>query len=124
MNTTSLLLIFLGGGTGSAIRYILSKAINYFIPTSFPFALLCVNVIACFLSGAFAGYLLSKAEYHNFRLLLIVGFCGGFSTFSGFSDQTLRLFQQGNFSYAFLDIGLHLILCVVATYVGITLFKN
>jgi len=124
MNTISLLAVFIGGGVGSIFRYMLSKAIKYFIPSAFPLTILGVNILACFLSGALGGWLLSKPEWHNIRLLLIVGFCGGFSTFSGFTDQTLRLLNEGNYFNSFLDIILHITLCLAATFFGAILFKQ
>ena len=124
MKTISLLAVFIGGGFGSIARYVFSKLTKHFIPIEFPITILGVNIVACFLSGMLGGWLITKPEWHNFRLLLIVGFCGGFSTFSGFSDQTLRLLQEGNYFYSFLDIVLHITLCLAATFLGALLFKQ
>ena len=119
-----ILLIFLGGGAGSIARYCLGKWINSFHNFAFPYSTLGVNILACFILGIVVALadekqLLSPAM----RLLLAVGFCGGFSTFSTFSIESLELLQNGNLFTSFSYILLSIVLCLVATFGGMFLVK-
>ncbi len=116
----SALLVFLGGGTGSALRY----AVGRFIPamlngSPFPLSILLVNVAASAVLGVVVGYGLSRSATEEFRLLIGVGFCGGLSTFSTFSNDTLILVQNGRTGAALLNVGLNVILCLLASFGGL-----
>lgn len=94
--TKELIAIFLGGGTGSVLRYGVQMMLHErILPYSFPWATLTVNILGSFLIGFF--YALSAR--FNFsaevRLLLTTGLCGGFTTFSTFSNDGLMLIRQG-----------------------------
>jgi CrcB protein len=115
-----LIYVFIGGGLGSLVRFILGKWVNAFHHSSFPFGTFTINVIACFVLGFMIGLadqkqLLSPAT----RLFWAVGFCGGFSTFSAFSSETLTLFQQGQNSTMLLYVLLSIVVCVSATFGGL-----
>jgi fluoride exporter len=112
-------LVFLGGGLGSGIRYAISRWISSGYAQLFPIATLISNVIACFVLGLVVGLadekqLLTPAS----RLFWTVGFCGGFSTFSTFSNETLSLFQQGTQLTSFLYVFLSVSLCLTAVFLG------
>ncbi|MBL7871107.1 MAG: fluoride efflux transporter CrcB [Cyclobacteriaceae bacterium] len=116
----SLLFVFLGGGLGSVVRYTIGRWINSAHTYNFPFGTLAANVLACVTLGLLIGLadhrqLLSP----NARLFWAVGFCGGFSTFSTFSQETLTLFQNGLNTSAISYITISLFFCVGATYLGI-----
>jgi CrcB protein len=118
----SVLLVFLGGGLGSVMRYLLSKWINSFSNHPFPFGTLVVNILACLILG----FIIGLADYKQIispstRLFWTVGVCGGFSTFSTFSNETLYLIQNGLTVTLALYISLSLLLCVGATFGGIYL---
>ena len=117
----NLFLIFIGGGTGSLVRYFLGKFIQANFPASFPIGTLAVNVTASFILGVFVGNTYKMEE--PWRALIAIGFCGGFSTFSTFSNDTLQLLLSGRSTEAFGNIFLNVILCLLATYVGILLVK-
>jgi CrcB protein len=115
-------LIFLGGGAGSVLRYYLGKWVQQWHTTSFPIGTLTVNIIACLVLG----FVIGLADHKQLispgaRLFWTVGFCGGFSTFSTFSNETLYLMQGGFTLSTVLYVGLSLVLCLVAVYTGLHL---
>lgn len=107
--------VFLGGGLGSALRYWVSLRVPAML--GFPWATLLVNVLASGLLGCLmgAGH---KEQRPELWWLLATGFCGGFSTFSTFSADTIRLLQEGQSNVAFANIGLNLACCLAATWLG------
>ena len=113
-----LFLVFIGGGIGCIFRYLFSL---FFATQSvgFPFHTLFVNIIGSFIIGLLFVVLVSKmAITQELRLFLMVGFCGGLTTFSTFSLELFSLFGQSKvlfFSYAFISI----ISCFVAVVVGV-----
>lgn len=112
----NLLLIFLGGGLGSICRYAIGQ--NLTTESSFPVATLVVNILACLVLGVLLGFQLKANLQQNHSLLLMTGFCGGFSTFSSFSGESLKLFQNNQASIALLYIGASIILGLLAVYIG------
>ncbi len=116
----SVLLIFLGGGLGSVARYSIGRWVNSLHAYNFPFGTLAANVIACLTLGLIIGLadhrqLLSP----NARLFWAAGFCGGFSTFSTFSHETLTL-MQGGFNFSSITyVIVSLLLCIAAVYLGL-----
>jgi CrcB protein len=119
-----LLFIFIGGGLGSVTRYSIGKFIQENVDKTFPFGTLGVNVLASIVLGIFVGMVEVKSLTNpNYTALIAIGFCGGFSTFSTFSNDTLQLIQQNRILEAFSNIFLNVILCIIATFGGITLAK-
>lgn len=120
----SLLCIGVGGGIGSIFRYLISVFVGRHIPIVFPLGTLLVNISGCFLIGVF--YSLAN-RYTGFtpewRLFLITGICGGFTTFSTYSYDGLALLKQGaNFSFLLYIIG-SVVLGLLATFAGAAIFK-
>ncbi len=115
-----ILFVFLGGGIGSVLRYGIALGMAYF-NLSFPFATLLANMLSCILLGSVTSLFLNESITNNTRLFLVTGVCGGFSTFSTFTNETFLLFQQGNIVLAFLNILLNLALCFLGLYLGIKL---
>ena len=115
------LLVFLGGGLGSGVRYGISLIISR-LSIHFPLATLLSNVTACFLIGVLTAAATKDNLTDAQRLLLATGFCGGFSTFSTFSNETLQLAQNGQLFSAFGNILLSLTLCLTATFIGLRIF--
>lgn len=110
------LAIFIGGGMGSLLRYALTR---WFPPepTGFPTATFLANVLACLVMGL-ALHLFSRSLQlpESYRLMVLTGFCGGFSTFSTFSLDTLRLVQAGDWTQATLYAGLSFLSCLLVLY--------
>lgn len=114
-----LFIIFLGGGTGSVLRYCVQMALHERILShSFPWATFTVNIIGSFLIGLF--YTLS-ARFNlsaEVRMLLTTGLCGGFTTFSTFSHDGLMMIKQGFYGMFILYTLLSIILGVIAAFAG------
>lgn len=116
------LLVFMGGGAGSVLRYITGRLIPATLTGSpFPNAILVINILASFVLGAVVGWLINRTGGEEVRLLIGVGFCGGLSTFSSFSYDTVVLLQQGRIGAALLNISLNVVLCLLASAGGLAL---
>lgn len=103
MNLLSWFLVFAGSGIGGCFRFGISLITRHYYPGSFPLSTLGINLIACLLVGWF-GRAYPKAEYFSVYLLLVTGFCGGFSTFSAFGLETIELVQNGRVAWAFFYV--------------------
>lgn len=115
----TLIYIFLGGGTGSVLRYSIQLALHErIVPYSFPWATFAINVLGSFLIGLF--YTLS-ARFNlsaETRILLTTGLCGGFTTFSTFSHDGLVLIRQGFYEMFLLYTLLSITLGICAVWGG------
>jgi fluoride exporter len=113
-----LLLIAFGGAAGSVLRYLIGGRVQHFAPHGFPVGTLFVNVLGCFLIGVFVRQFMN-VQIHNYeRAFLVVGFCGGFTTFSTFSIETIGLIEGGEYPRALAYITLSVLLCLTATAAG------
>lgn len=113
--------VFLGGAIGSLMRYGTGVWLLRFSPANFPYATLLVNVIGCFLIGAF--YELSGRYQwfsQDWRLFFITGFCGGLTTFSAFAYENFKMIEAGHYlhfiGYAFLSFTLTLLAVLAGIY--------
>ena len=107
--------VFIGGGLGAICRYLATSAIGARFGLMFPFGTLFVNTLGSFLMALVLGFLLPLAKSthimpESLRLLLTVGFLGGFTTFSSFSMETLTLIRGGSLFLAFANMGTNLLL--------------
>lgn len=115
-------LVFFGGGLGSVLRYALGRLLPVTLTGSpFPTAILVVNVVASFVLGATVSWAIGRSAGEETRLLIGVGFSGGLSTFSSFSNDTILLIQHGRFGAALLNISLNVIVCLIASAGGLWL---
>jgi CrcB protein len=113
--------ITIGSAVGGAARFWLSGVVARLVGETFPWGTMLVNVIGCFVIGFVAT--LSAPDGRLFigstaRLALMAGLCGGFTTFSSFSLQTLNLINDGEYLQAGANIGLSVVLCLAATWAG------
>jgi CrcB protein len=119
MNTmkqiSNILLVFFGGGLGSAIRYFFSIIIKN-SSNGFPTATFLVNVTGCFIIGLI--YSLIQVENTALKLWLVVGVLGGFTTFSSFGLETIHLFGRGQSQIAILYVILSNLFGLAAVYIG------
>ena len=115
----NILLIGLGGFIGSIARYLVSRLNNHVEGLSIPVGTLAVNVIGSFLIGFLIGISeKSPILTVELRMFLMVGLCGGFTTFSSFSGENLMLMRNGQFLPIFLYTGLSILLGFTAVYLG------
>lgn len=115
------LLIFVGAGAGGVFRYWISNLTYWFLGRAFPYGTLIVNVSGCFLMGFIFIFLLERFDGMSspLRSLLLIGFLGGYTTFSSFSIETLNLFENGAPLNGMINILLNVILCLAATWLGV-----
>lgn len=119
------LLVFIGGGLGSLLRYALGRVLPASLNgTAFPLSILAVNVLASAVLGYVVAWTAARPVVEPWRLLLGVGVCGGLSTFSSFSQDNLALLQQGRAATALLNIALNVLGCLLASAGGWALRKG
>jgi CrcB protein len=113
------LYVALGSALGGVSRYLLSGVVQAKADTSFPVGTLLVNVTGSFLLGFLARYGFgANGISPEGRLLLTAGFCGGYTTFSTFSLETLQLLEQGSYGKAATYAGTSLVVSLTATIAG------
>ena len=117
MNSIQLISVFVGGGLGSLCRFGISKYIssqNFFI--EWPVATLLANMFSCIVMGLMV-YLGLKMELSDhLKTFVLVGFCGGFSTFSTFSMETLLLMRSGGFLWATGNVLISVVACITILF--------
>lgn len=119
-----LIAIFIGGGLGSVCRYSLGMLISQNTVGHFPWNTFLVNVLGCLCIGIFAGYFERRQDLALWSALFITGFCGGFTTFSTFSNETLQLFKQGLYFLAFSYACLSFVIGISCVALGFVTTKN
>ncbi len=113
----NILLVFLGGGLGSLARFGISEIVKNNFKASFPIATLSSNILSCLILALMVGLYSGKVDASPaMKTLIVVGFCGGFSTFSTFSYETVELMRSGNMIYAIANILISVIVCVALVY--------
>ena len=114
----SFLLVFLGGGLGSGLRYLVTITMNQYSKV-LPFGTFTVNMLGCLLIGLILGYAQRENTLtSNQTLLLATGFCGGFTTFSAFANENLELIKNGElFNFSVYTIG-SVLIGILAVYIG------
>ncbi len=113
--------IFIGGGLGSLARWGASSFIGRCWGETFPLGTLVVNVTGSFIIGLFATLTGPEGRWmapSSFRQFFMVGICGGYTTFSSFSLQTLALAEDGEWFRAGANAVLSLVLCLIAVWLG------
>jgi CrcB protein len=117
------LLIAVGGAAGSLLRYLVGGVVQRMSASGFPVGTMFVNVSGCFLIGILVRQFLNMQLTPEVRALLVVGFCGGFTTFSTFSAETLGLIEGGEYGRAMSYVVLSVVLCLGATFAGMTAMR-
>lgn len=121
----TLLLIGAGGFIGSIARYLTSIYLTKLFPSAFPYGTFAVNFLGCLIIGLHFG-LSERFTWITveWRIFIALGICGGYTTFSTFAYENIKLLQDGNY----LVFGIYSIasfaLCLLAVFLGLTLAKN
>ncbi len=110
------LAIFFGGGLGSLARYGLAELTKKLWLGSFPLGTLLANMLSCVVMGVFLFLFMEKLNSQTLKAFVLIGFCGGFSTFSTFSKETLTLFQSGNFGVAIANVLINMLFCLLVLW--------
>ncbi|MDR0698682.1 MAG: fluoride efflux transporter CrcB [Tannerella sp.] len=119
-----MLLVGLGGGVGSILRYLSAMCSNKIGHTMFPTGTFFVNILGCFVIGLLIGVIEQRQMLdENYRLLFVTGFCGGFTTFSAFSTESLRLFESGHTLLGILYVMASVLIGIAVVWLGIWLLK-
>jgi CrcB protein len=121
MNALTYLLVALGGAIGSVARAWVGVTAVRLVGASFPWGTMVINVVGSLVIGMVAATALSPTRTlftQEVRIFLMVGFCGGFTTFSSFSLQTFELLREGRPAAALANVALSVVLCIVATAAG------
>ncbi len=114
----NLLYVALGGAVGASLRYLISLFMIQVFGTGFPFGTLLVNIIGSFFMGVVYAFGEHMHESHILKAFIGVGMLGALTTFSTFSNETLLLFQRGEWIQAFLNVLLNVGICLFMVYLG------
>ena len=115
------LIVALGGAIGSVARYWMSGGVARLFGETFPWGTLLVNVSGCFIIGLFATLTGTEGRWMvapSLRTFFMIGVCGGFTTFSSFSLQTLSLVRDGEWLFAGLNVLGSVALCLIFVWLG------
>ena len=113
----NILLVALGGAVGSVCRYVISC----FSHTSFPWGTFAVNILGSLLIGLLVGWTTKGVISDGIKLLLITGFCGGFTTFSTFANESFGMMKAGDVLQMALYVGVSVVIGILAVWGGMVL---
>jgi CrcB protein len=118
------LLVAAGGAAGSVARYGVALAVARLTGPGFPFGTVIINIVGSFVIGWFAEFTAAYGRHpasEPARAFVMAGLCGGFTTFSAFSLQTIDLLRGGETMRAVANVGVSVVLCLAATALGMRL---
>lgn len=118
------IMVGIGGAAGSILRYLSSQLVQKYYNGHFPLATFTINVLGCLLIGLLIGYF-SKTQLlqNDWKLLLITGFCGGYTTFSAFASENLNLINNNQIGLAVFYIALSVFLGIGAVWIGLLISR-
>lgn len=121
-----LFLVFIGAGIGGILRFVLGSLVYSYTGRGFPYGTLVINLTGSFLMGFLYVLITQKFEDLTPELtsLFLVGILGGYTTFSSFSIETLRLFQDGKIFYGFMNVFISTVFGILLAYAGFILAKK
>lgn len=119
------LLVFIGGGLGSMLRHAVNVVSARGLGAAFPYGTLTVNVTGSIVMGLFAGYFAFKGDAaQSWRLFLMTGILGGYTTFSAFSLDTLQLYERGEVGLALGYVVASVVLSILGLFAGLMLMRQ
>lgn len=118
----NILLIFVGGGLGSLLRYVMSGLVYRLTSLGFPYGTVVVNVTGCFAIGFLMTAMAARFDDSPaLKVFLTIGLLGGFTTYSSFSYETIALIQEAKPAAAVMNIGITLTGCLAGAWLGLGL---
>ena len=118
-------LVAIGAALGGTLRYWVGGVTQKLLPFGFPYGTLVVNVLGSFILGFLIYYFDARQMLSpGVRVMLAVGFCGGFTTFSSFSFETMNLFRDSEYFLGLLNVGLNIFLTLLAVFLAFYLAKT
>ena len=119
------LLVFIGGGLGSSLRHLINVASTRWLGTAFPYHTLIINITGSLVMGLIAGYLAFRGEASpHWRLFLMTGILGGYTTFSAFSLDAALLYERGEMALALLYVAGSVMLSLAGLFAGLALVRH
>ena len=116
--------VFIGGGLGSVLRFLVNK-IEIISENNFPYSTFTSNFLGCFILGLVLGYFIKNENPNSILFLfLTVGLCGGFTTFSSFSNESLQLIQNGEILTFLAYLFSSLVVGILSVYGGAIIIKS
>jgi len=118
------LLVIAGSAIGGGLRYWLSNDVYKYLPVTFPYGTLAINIIGSFILGIIIFIFDEKELLNNqVKIFLTIGFCGGFTTFSTFSLETFNLIRDSEYLFAALNIISSLLVCIAGVFLAYIISK-
>ena len=119
------LLVFVGGGIGSTLRHIVNVVCPRFLGTNFPYHTFIINISGSTIMGLIAGYLALKGEASQpWRLFLMTGILGGYTTFSAFSLDAALLHERGEIGLALFYVLGSVVFSIAGLFAGLALVRH
>jgi CrcB protein len=124
-NATSFVLVFFGGGLGASLRHLINLTCARCIGTAFPWGTFIINITGSTVMGLIAGYLAFKGEASQpWRLFVMTGILGGYTTFSAFSLDTALLYERGELGLAALYVLGSVVLAIAGLFAGLAIIRH
>ena len=118
-------IVFIGGGIGSMLRHAVNVLCARGLGTAFPYGTLTVNITGSIIMGLFAGYFAFKGDAtQSWRLFLMTGILGGYTTFSAFSLDTALLYERGELGLAFAYVLASVAISIFGLFAGLMLVRQ
>ena len=119
------LLVFIGGGLGSSLRHTVNVVCARYLGTAFPYHTFIINITGSTVMGLIAGYLALKGEASQpWRLFLMTGVLGGYTTFSAFSLDAVQLYERGAIGHALFYVLGSVVFSIAGLFAGLALVRH
>ena len=117
------ILVIIGGGLGSLLRYISTLGINAAFNNKFTLGTFFVNCVGSLLIGFFVYSFDLFSVDNKWKILIVTGFLGGYTTYSAYSNETINYILTGNLKYAIINVLIHNVICLLLVLMGIWISK-